>query len=613
MAEQTEDAISLKDVQLGLDNGQFTLRKPTSGKSDVWESFSCVIDANGKKLPFVQCDKCLKVLPFCSHKTGTSGLRRHSCPITKGQTKLAFTKSLLVPEKFKKETRDKCVQFVCQDIRPYDTISGKGFTQLAQHLVDTAARIGKFDVCEILPHPTTVSRNVEMRAQSLRKHVVEEITATISKFGCAVTADIWTETYRKTSFLSATIHYVNEQSELHSRVLFAAPFDPSTSKTGENIRRHLLQNLRVFGIDATDMGKKIIFVTDRGANMISALREYTRLNCTAHILNVTLSSAFGPAIIEKSPEIASLLTDVKKLVTYFKHSGQQGKLKKSLKQSIETRWNSNFDMLNSVLEQYEDIASVLTESNNYDKIGRISISTLKLLVSFLKPFKEATDDLETDNTAPSASLVLPWSVRLIEHCTSATKDPLLSEIATVCVTRLKELLSADSTSSHSVHMLYKIATFLTPNLRGLRMLDERGRQNVIQGVKEMIEDLKFDHAHDEDVEPKPAKRPTVLHKFSDWEEEEESCGSKSLDVQIQEYRTMKLELSSQQNILQWWNSNSSQFPALSNLARFVLCIPATSAPSERAFSLCGRILEERRSVLKPSSVSDILFLHGNLK
>uniref|UniRef100_A0A3P9CWV5 HAT C-terminal dimerisation domain-containing protein n=1 Tax=Maylandia zebra TaxID=106582 RepID=A0A3P9CWV5_9CICH len=489
-----------------------------------------------------------------NHKTGTSGLRRHSCPITKGQTKLAFTKSLLVPEKFKKETRDKCVQFVCQDIRPYDTISGKGFTQLAQHLVDTAARIGKFDVCEILPHPTTV--------------------------------------------LDALLQQTYGQKHIEKR-----PFCLQPSIT-------LMSNLSYI---QEYMGKKIIFVTDRGANMISALREYTRLNCTAHILNVTLSSAFGTAIIEKSPEIASLLTDVKKLVTYFKHSGQQGKLKKSLKQSIETRWNSNFDMLNSVLEQYEDIASVLTESNNYDKIGRISISTLKLLVSFLKPFKEATDDLETDNTAPSASLVLPWSVRLIEHCTSATKDPLLSEIATVCVTRLKELLSADSTSSHSVHMLYKIATFLTPNLRGLRMLDERGRQNVIQGVKEMIEDLKFDHAHDEDVEPTPAKRPTVLHKFSDWEEEEESCGSKSLDVQIQEYRTMKLELSSQQNILQWWNSNSSQFPALSNLARFVLCIPATSAPSERAFSLCGRILEERRSVLKPSSVSDILFLHGNLK
>lgn len=73
-----------------------------------------------------------------------------------------------MPEQFKKETTEKCVEFVCQDIRPYDSVSGKGFNQLAQHLVDTAAKIGKFNVSEILPHPTTVSRNIEKRAQSLR-------------------------------------------------------------------------------------------------------------------------------------------------------------------------------------------------------------------------------------------------------------------------------------------------------------------------------------------------------------------------------------------------------------------------------------------------------------
>lgn len=95
---------------------------------------------------------------------------------------------------------------------------------------------------------------------------MDEITATILKFGSAVTADIWTETYRKTSFLSATIHYVNESSELHSSVLSAAPFDPSTSKTSENIQRYLLQNLRAFGVDTTEMSRKIVFVTDRGQN-----------------------------------------------------------------------------------------------------------------------------------------------------------------------------------------------------------------------------------------------------------------------------------------------------------------------------------------------------------
>ncbi len=32
MAKQSVDALSLKDVQLGLENGQFTANKPTSGK-----------------------------------------------------------------------------------------------------------------------------------------------------------------------------------------------------------------------------------------------------------------------------------------------------------------------------------------------------------------------------------------------------------------------------------------------------------------------------------------------------------------------------------------------------------------------------------------------------
>lgn len=55
MAEQSVDALSLKGVQHGLENGQFTVKKPTSGKSDVWESFSCVIDADGKK-KYPLCD-----------------------------------------------------------------------------------------------------------------------------------------------------------------------------------------------------------------------------------------------------------------------------------------------------------------------------------------------------------------------------------------------------------------------------------------------------------------------------------------------------------------------------------------------------------------------------
>ncbi len=37
MAKQSVDALSLKDVHLGLENGQFTAKK-TSGKSDTGHS-----------------------------------------------------------------------------------------------------------------------------------------------------------------------------------------------------------------------------------------------------------------------------------------------------------------------------------------------------------------------------------------------------------------------------------------------------------------------------------------------------------------------------------------------------------------------------------------------
>ncbi len=38
MAKQSVDVLSLMDVQLRVENGQFTAKKPTSGKSDSGHS-----------------------------------------------------------------------------------------------------------------------------------------------------------------------------------------------------------------------------------------------------------------------------------------------------------------------------------------------------------------------------------------------------------------------------------------------------------------------------------------------------------------------------------------------------------------------------------------------
>ncbi len=51
--------------------------------------------------------------------------------------------------------------------------------------------------------------------------------------------------------------------------------------------------------------------------------------------------------------------------------------------------------------------------------------------------------------------------------------------------------------------------------------------------------------------------------------------------------------------LDWWSRSSYRYPRLARLAMQYLAIPATSVPSERAFSTAGYIVNEKRSCLLP--------------
>ena len=66
------------------------------------------------------------------------------------------------------------------------------------------------------------------------------------------------------------------------------------------------------------------------------------------------------------------------------------------------------------------------------------------------------------------------------------------------------------------------------------------------------------------------------------------------------------------SILEWWKKNELFFPRLSILAKKYLCIPASSTPSERIFSLCGTLVSKKRSRLSPSKVGLLVFLNKNL-
>ena len=62
----------------------------------------------------------------------------------------------------------------------------------------------------------------------------------------------------------------------------------------------------------------------------------------------------------------------------------------------------------------------------------------------------------------------------------------------------------------------------------------------------------------------------------------------------------------------FWSKKEEDFPILSQLAKKYLCVQATSAPSERIFSIASRIISKFRNRLNPENAGTILFIYKML-
>ena len=63
--------------------------------------------------------------------------------------------------------------------------------------------------------------------------------------------------------------------------------------------------------------------------------------------------------------------------------------------------------------------------------------------------------------------------------------------------------------------------------------------------------------------------------------------------------------------LVWWKANCHKFPLLAKAARCILCVPATSVPSERVFSTAGDKVTAQHASLSPQTVDILVFLKKN--
>jgi hypothetical protein len=56
------------------------------------------------------------------------------------------------------------------------------------------------------------------------------------------------------------------------------------------------------------------------------------------------------------------------------------------------------------------------------------------------------------------------------------------------------------------------------------------------------------------------------------------------------------------DVLRWWRIHAGEYPCLAHIARDYLAIPATSVPSERAFSCGGDLVSDKRALLDEDTI-----------
>lgn len=100
--------------------------------------------------------------------------------------------------------------------------------------------------------------------------------------------------------------------------------------------------------------------------------------------------------------------------------------------------------------------------------------------------------------------------------------------------------------------------------------------------------------------------PTLVRNTQD-------TASESARDEIERYANEIVRITENFDVIMWWKNNGAKYPRLSKIAINLLSIPASSAASERVFSLAGNIITEKRNRLEPKTVASILFLNSLAK
>lgn len=315
------------------------------------------------------------------------------------------------------------------------------------------------------------------------------------------------------------------------------------------------------------------------------------------------------------------------LVGHFKHSTLaysclediQGKLNqpiKRLQQDVQTRWNSTYYMLQSLIEQKQVLG--VSEHELPDYLTAHQWALMEKTVAILAPFKELTrkassyDALASD-VIPAVTVV----VRLLNRETD--EDHGVKTMKATLLAAVKKRFRDVETNP-----LYFISTILDPRYKDRFFSNNTAPEAKLHLKQElqMMSRAEAEGSRAEAAEPPAelflkvqASTSSSLGTIFDGIAKEQPQAAQplaagaaiELDTYLREAPSPR-----EDSPLKYWGVNKIRFPTLAKMARKYLSAPCSSVESERLFSSVSHIIDENRNSLTADDAEKPLFLKKTL-
>lgn len=357
------------------------------------------------------------------------------------------------------------------------------------------------------------------------------------------------------------------------------------------------------------------------------LGENKRIPCTAHLINLIVDG-----VLKNNAAFSTLADQIKAIVTYFKQSvsasdelkaEQEAGGKKEgqvlmLIQSVNTRWNSCFDMMERFLQLSVTVAKILaargqTNRNVPDMVTTSQLNILRDLITLLGPFKLATEEISGEKYV-TASLVIPLSNLLRQEIEQA--KPSTDVGLSVQYDLLKGINERLGPLEHNIFLAK--ATILDPRFKKIHFISSKAVVNVIS---ELSKNISMEHKRRGNISPEVRTSPNTGESSNSsaslWARHEKMLTENISNQDVPSFGTMPAELkqyldqpniSRTSNPLKFWIDSRHFIPVLSEIGQKYLISAASSVASERVASTINIVVPNNRSRLTGEHIKERVFL-----